>query len=63
MPPAKTGPSPNLVRISARRQVGAKRRGSWLYRCEWDDGTWSWESSQSSYEDPVFVEYLQLNPE
>ena len=39
MPPVKTGESPRLVKIVARRRVGSKKRRTFLYRCEWDDNT------------------------
>ena len=41
MPPVKIGASPLLVKTLARRQVGSKKRRTFLYRCEWDDDTWS----------------------
>ena len=63
MPPVKTGESPRLVKIVARRRVGSKRRRTFLYRCEWDDDTWSWESSKVLEEDPVYFKFLQLHPE
>ena len=63
MPPVKTGDSPRLVKILARRRVGSKMRRTFLYRWEWDDDTWSWESSKGLGEDPVYPEFLQLHPE
>ena len=60
MPPVKTGESPRLVKIVARRRVGSKKRRTFLYRCEWDDDTWSWESSKALEEDPVYLEFLRL---
>ena len=63
MPPVKTGESPRLVKIVARRRVGSKKRRTFLYRCEWDDDTWSWESSKALEEDPVYLEFLRLHPE
>ena len=52
MPPVKTGESPRLVKILARHLVGSRKRRTLLYRCEWDDDTWSWESSKALEEDP-----------
>ena len=63
MPLVKTGASPQLVKILARRGVGSKKRRTFLYRCEWDDDTWSWESSKAVQRDPVCLEFLRLNPE
>ena len=63
MPSAKTGDSPRLVKILARRPVGSKKRCTFLYRCEWNDDTWSWELSRALEEDPVYLEFLRLNPE
>ena len=63
MPPVKTANSPRLVKILARRRVGSKKRRTFLYRCEWDDDTWSWESSKALEEDPVYLEFLRLHPE
>ena len=57
MPPVKTGESPRLVKILARRRVGSRKRRTFLYRCEWDDDTWSWESSKALQEDPVYLEF------
>ena len=63
MPPVKTGASPQLIKILAKRQAGSKKRRTFLYRCEWDDDTRSWESSKGVEEDPVYLEFLQLHPE
>ena len=63
MPPVKTGDSPRLVKILARRRVGSKKHRTLLYRCDWDDDTWSLESSKAVEEDPVYVEFLRLHPE
>ena len=63
MPPFKTGASPRLVNILARRRVGSKKRRTFLYRCEWENDTWSWESSRALEEDPVYLEFLRLHPE
>ena len=63
MPPVKTGDSPRLVEILGRRRVGSKKRRTFLYRWEWDDNTWSWESSKALEEDPVYLEFLRLHPE
>ena len=63
MPPVKTGESPRLVKIVARRRVGSKKRRTFLYQCEWDDDTWSLESSKALEEDPVYLEFLRLHPE
>ena len=41
MHPVKTGESPRLVMILARRRVGSKKSRTFLYRCEWNDDTWS----------------------
>ena len=41
MPPVKTADSPRLVKILAGRRMGSKKRRTFLYRCEWDDDTWS----------------------
>ena len=62
MPPVKTGESPRLVKVLARRMV-SKKRCTFLYHCEWDDDTWSWESSKALEEDPVYLEFLRLHPE
>ena len=63
MPPVKTGDSPRLVRILARRLVGSKGPRTFLYRCESDDHTWYWESSKALEENPVYLEVLRLHPE
>ena len=63
MPPVKTADSPRLVKNLARRRVGSKKRRTFLYRCEWDDDTWSLESSKALEEDPVYIEFLLLHPE
>ena len=63
MLPVKTGDSPRLVKILARRRVGSKNRRTFLYRCEWNDNTWAWESSKALEEDPVYLEFLRLPPE
>ena len=63
MPPVKTGASPRLVKILARRRVGSKKRRTFLYRCEGVDDTWSWEYSKTLEEDPVYLEFLRLRPE
>ena len=63
MPRVKTGDSPRLVTILARRRVGFKKRPTFLYRCEWEDDTWSWKSSKALGEDPVYIEFLRLHPE
>ena len=46
---------PQIVKILARRRVGSRKRRTFLYRCEWDDDTWSWESSKALEEDPVYL--------
>ena len=38
-PPVKTGDSPRLVKILARRRVGSKKCRTFLYRRGWDDDT------------------------
>ena len=43
MPAVKTGASPRLIEILARRPVGSKKRRTFMYRCEWDDDTGCWE--------------------
>ena len=63
MPAVKTGESPRLVKILARRRVGSRKCRTFLYRCEWDDDTWSWESTKALEEDPVYLEFLRLHPE
>ena len=63
MPPVKTRASPRLVEILARRPVGSKKRPTFLYRCELDDDMWSWESGKALEEDPVYLEFLRLQPE
>ena len=63
MPPVETGDSSRLVKILARRRVGPRKRRTFLYRCEWDHDTWSWESSKALEEDPVYLEFLRLHPE
>ena len=63
MPPVKTGDRPRLAKILARRRVGSEKRRTFLYRCEWDDNTWSWELSRALEEDPVYLEFLRLHPE
>ena len=63
MPPVQNGDCPRLVKILARRRVGSKKLRTFLYRCEWDDETWSWESSKALEEDPVYLEFLRLHPE
>ena len=63
MPPVKTRESPQLVKILASRRLGSRKRRTFLYRREWDDDTWSWESSKALEEDPVYLEFLRLNPE
>ena len=63
MPSVKTGESPRLVKILARRRVGSRKCRTFLYRCEWDDNTWSLELSKALQEDPVYLEFLQLHPE
>ena len=63
MPPVKTEDSPQLVKILARRSLGSKKPRTFLYRCEWDDDTWSWESSKALEEDPVHLDFLRLHPE
>ena len=63
MRPVKTGDSPRLIHILARRRVGSQKRRTFLYRCEWDDDTWSWECSNALEEDPVYLEFLRLDPE
>ena len=63
MPPVKTGDFPRLVKILARSRVRSKKRRIFLYRCEWDDDTWSWESSSTLEEDPVYFEFPRLHPE
>ena len=63
MPPVKTGASPRLVKVLARRRVGSEKRRTFLYRSEWDDDTWSWESSKALEEVRVYHEFLRLHPE
>ena len=63
MPPVKTGTSPLLVEILARRWLGSKGRRTVLYSCEWDDHTWFWESSKALEEDPVYLDFLRLQRE
>ena len=63
MPHVKTGDSPRLVKILARRRVKSKKRRTFLYRCQWDEDTWSRESSKALEEDPVYLEFLPLHPE
>ena len=63
MPPVKTGASFRLVKILARRRVGSTKRRTFLYRCEWGDDTWSWESSKALGDDTVYLEFLRLHPE
>ena len=63
MPPVTTGASPRLLKILARRRVGFRKRRTVLNRCEWDDDTWSWATSKSLEEDPVHLEFLQLQAE
>ena len=63
MPPVKTGDSPPLVKILATHRVGSKKRGAFLYRCEWDDDTWSWESSKALEEEATHLAFLRLHPE
>ena len=58
MPPVKTGDSPQIVRELARRRLESKKRRTFLYGCEWDDDTWSWELSKALEEDPVYLEFL-----
>ena len=58
MPPVNTRASPRLVKILARRRVGSNKRRTFLYRCEWDDDTCSWEQSKALEEDPVYLEFL-----
>ena len=55
MPPVKTGASPRLVKILAGLRVGSKKRSTYLYHCELDDDTWSWELSNTLQEDPVYL--------
>ena len=47
----------------ARRRVGSQKRRTFLYCCELDDDTWSWESSKALEEDAVYLEFLRLHPE
>ena len=63
MRPVKTEDSPRLVKNVARRRVGSKKCRTVLYCCEWDDDTWSWESSKALEEDPVYLDFLRLHPE
>ena len=63
MPPVKTEASPRLSKILARREGGSKKRRTFLYRCEWDDDTWSWEWSKALEEDPVYLEFLRIHTE
>ena len=63
MPAVKTGASPQLVKTLARCRMGFKKRRTFLYRCEWEDDTWSWESSKALEEEPVYLEFLRLHPE
>ena len=58
MPPVKTAESPRLVKILVKRRVESRKRRTFLYRCEWDDNTWSWESSEALY-----LEFLRLQPD
>ena len=62
-PSVKTGDSPRLVKILARRRVKSKKRRTFLYRCEWDDDTWSLEASKALEEDPVYLGFSRLHPE
>ena len=62
-PNVKTGNSPRLVKILGRRREGPKKCRTFLYRCEWDDHTWSLEPSKAVEEDPVHLEFLRLHPE
>ena len=59
----RTGDSQLLVKILARRRVGSKKGRRFLYRCEWDDDTWSWESIKALGENSVYLEFLRLHPE
>ena len=63
MPPVKTQDSPRLVKTLVRRRVGSKNCRTFLYRCQWADNTWSWESSKALKEDPVYLEFLRLHRE
>ena len=63
LPPVKTGAPPQIVEILARRPVEPRKRCTFLYSCEWEDDTWSWESSKALDEDPVYLEFLQLHSE
>ena len=58
MPPVNTGPSPRLVEILRRRRVGSRKHGTWLYEGEWDENTWSCESSKTLDENPVHLEFF-----
>ena len=55
MAPVKTGESPPLVKIPARRRVGSKKRRTFLHCCKWYDDTWFWESSKAVEVDPVYL--------
>ena len=59
----KTGASLQLIKILATHPVGSKTCRTFLYRCQTDDDTWSWESNKPLEEDPVYVEFLRLHPE
>ena len=63
MPPVKTRASPRLIQILARRGVRSEKRRTFLYRCEWDDNTWSPKLGKALREDPVYLEFLRLHPE
>ena len=62
MPPVKIGDSPGLVKILARSRGGSTKRRTLLYRCEWDDDTWSAEWIKALEKDAVYLEFLRLHP-
>ena len=63
LPPVKTGAPPQIVEILARRPVEPRKRCTFLYSCEWEDDTWSGESSKALDEDPVYLEFIRLHSE
>ena len=62
-PPVKTGASPRLGKTLARSRVVSKKRRTFLHRYECNDDTLSWESSKALEEDPVYLEFLRLQPD
>ena len=63
MPSVKTGASSRCVGILLRRRVRSQKRRTFLYRCEWDDDTWSLESSKALEDAPVYLEFFGLHAE